>query len=234
MILAHQLLILRAWGQEDGLPPCAWDHPIHISELVNALQEGRCYLKTGVSITVPIEDGSGMMSREEPPLWRTPPAQTRSSTRHRQETPMEPDNEKDDAVDPHGEPTHPPKGGELHEQVAAPDPGVADLGQFTALAGENAGVAVILSLVAVVGGGAAWKFYSQHSAQKHELEMAKLEKGQNDHQACEAKRLELANRVDALEKKLTGAIDLDGPSPSDLDKKIKNLERRVREMKPKA
>lgn len=145
---------------------------------------------------------------------------------------MEPDEEKDDAAT--HEPAHPPKEPAAHEQVAAPDPGVADLGQFTALAGENAGVAVILSLVAVVGGGAAWKFYSQHSAQKHELEMAKLEKGQNDHQACEAKRQELILRMEALEKKLSGAIDLDGPSSLDLDKKIKTLERRVREMKPKA
>jgi hypothetical protein len=63
--------------------------------------------------------------------------------------------------------------------------------------------------------------------------MAKLEKGQNGHQACEAKRLELAGRVDALEKKLTSSLDVDGPSASDLDKKLKTLERRVREMKSK-
>ena len=119
----------------------------------------------------------------------------------------------------------------FHEEVGTPDAGVADLSQFTALAGDNSGMAVILSLIAVVGGGAAWKFYSQSSSQKHELEMAKLEKGQADHQACEAKRLELASRLDALERKFSGSIDLDAPSTSDLEKKIKNLERRLREVK---
>ncbi len=119
----------------------------------------------------------------------------------------------------------------FHEEVGTPDAGVADLSQFTALAGDNSGMAVILSLIAVAGGGAAWKFYSQSAAQKHELEMAKLEKGQTDHQACEAKRLELASRLDALERKFSGSIDLDAPSTSDLEKKIKNLERRLREVK---
>ena len=119
----------------------------------------------------------------------------------------------------------------FHEEVGTPDAGVADLSQFTALAGDNGGLAVILSLIAVVGGGAAWKFYSQSSSQKHELEMAKLEKGQSDHAACEAKRMELAGRIDALERKFTGAIDLDAPSTTDLEKKIKNLERRLREVK---
>jgi len=122
----------------------------------------------------------------------------------------------------------------FHEEVGTPDAGVADLSQFTALAGDNSGLAVILSLIAVAGGGAAWKFYSQSAAQKHELEMAKLEKGQTDHQACEAKRLELASRLDALERKFSGSIDLDAPSTTDLEKKIKNLERRIREVKPKA
>ena len=119
----------------------------------------------------------------------------------------------------------------FHEEVGTPDAGVADLSQFTALAGDNGGLAVILSLIAVVGGGAAWKFYSQSSSQKHELEMAKLEKGQTDHAACEAKRMELSARLDALERKFTGAIDLDAPSTIDLDKKVKNLERRLREIK---
>ena len=89
----------------------------------------------------------------------------------------------------------------------------------------------ILSVIAVAGGGAAWKFYSQSSSQKHELEMARLEKGQNSHAACDAKHLEMLGRVDALERKFAGAIDLDAPSTTDLEKKIKNLERRLREIK---
>lgn len=130
-----------------------------------------------------------------------------------------------------GVPEKPARSKGFHEEVGTPDAGVADLSQFSGLAESNGGLALILSIVAVAGGGAAWKFYSQSSSQKHELEMARLEKGQNDHAACETKRQELAARLDALERKFTGAIDLDAPSTTDLDKKVKNLERRLRELK---
>lgn len=174
-----------------------------------------------------------------PPVEVSPPSKAAASSRPTFKVkPMEPEEveaaeEEIEAAEEGVEkpPAKKAKTKGFHEEVGTPDAGVADLSQFTALAGDNGGLAVILSLIAVVGGGAAWKFYSQSSSQKHELEMAKLEKGQNDHQACEAKRLELAGRIDALERKFTGAIDLDAPSTTDLEKKLKNLERRLREVK---
>jgi hypothetical protein len=176
---------------------------------------------------------------EPPPVETSPPPKAAASSRPTPKVkPMEPEEvevaaeavEEAEAVATE-KPAKPAKSKGFHEEVGTPDAGVADLSQFTALAGDNGGLAVILSLIAVVGGGAAWKFYSQSSSQKHELEMAKLEKGQNDHAACEAKRMELSARLDALERKFTGAIDLDAPSTTDLEKKIKNLERRLREVK---
>lgn len=176
---------------------------------------------------------------EPPPVEVSPPPKAAASSRPTPKVkPMEPEEveaveEGVEAVEEEVEkpPAKKAKTKGFHEEVGTPDAGVADLSQFTALAGDNGGLAVILSLIAVVGGGAAWKFYSQSSSQKHELEMAKLEKGQTDHAACEAKRMELAGRIDALERKFTGAIDLDAPSTTDLEKKIKNLERRLREVK---
>lgn len=120
---------------------------------------------------------------------------------------------------------------DVHEEIQVPDPSsVADLSQFTELAGDNASLAVIMSLIAVAGGGAAWKFYSQASSQKHEREMARIEKESDSHQSCELRRAELQAKVDALERKISSSIDLDAPSTTDLEKRIKSVERKLREL----
>lgn len=80
------------------------------------------------------------------------------------------------------------------------------------------GVTVLLTLIAVGGGGAAWKFYQSFAKQKHEQRMKELEikekkielqDDKNDHKACEAAR---ANdraaweaKVAALEARLADA-----------------------------
>lgn len=69
---------------------------------------------------------------------------------------------------------------------------------------------VMVALIAVGGGGAAWKFYSQFSKNKHEENMEKLrlesEKSKNDsHQQCNAKHTALSAKVEELSAKLAAA-----------------------------
>lgn len=69
---------------------------------------------------------------------------------------------------------------------------------------------VLVALIAVAGGGAAWKFYSQFSKNKHEENMEKLrleseKQKNNDHQQCNAKHLALNAKVEELTAKLEAA-----------------------------
>lgn len=119
----------------------------------------------------------------------------------------------------------------LHSEVGVSSSDVADLSQITGLAANNSGTGIIMALIAVAGGGAAWKFYSQYSSQKHEENMARLEKEDSSHKECEAKRLELKGQISALESKLNqvqSSFDVNAPSTSDLEKKIKSLERKLK------
>ena len=132
------------------------------------------------------------------------------------------------------------------EQPAAPTPG--DLG---ALAQQGGGgmTGVILAIVAVVGGGAAWKFYSQRSEQQYELAKEKMKmdaaaQGMNGAQPppCQAatttleqKIAALNTRIDAAEAKAEAAskksssfsADFDGEA---LERSVKRLQKQVKEL----
>lgn len=69
---------------------------------------------------------------------------------------------------------------------------------------------VLVALIAVAGGGAAWKFYSQFSKNKHEENMEKLrleseKQKNNDHAQCDAKHMALSAKVEELSAKLSAA-----------------------------
>ena len=74
-------------------------------------------------------------------------------------------------------------------------------------------ITVMLALVAVGGGGAAWKFYQTFAKQKHEQKMKELElqaetqQKQNDdkHEKCAVERVALEAKVSALEARLAEA-----------------------------
>jgi hypothetical protein len=60
---------------------------------------------------------------------------------------------------------------------------------------------VMVALIAVAGGGAAWKFYAQFSKNKHEENMEKLriqseQQKNNDHSQCDAKHMALSAKVE--------------------------------------
>lgn len=135
--------------------------------------------------------------------------------------------------------------------VSAPEVDVKKIVEDSAGA---SGYTVMLALIAVVGGGAGWKFYQNYAKQKHEqamkaleIEQARVDKQQNDHQACSAKNAALAaqlegvnakvsaleSKASALETKVSsipeGPPDL-GFSPKDfekLDKRMKAVEKKL-------
>ena len=124
-----------------------------------------------------------------------------------------------------------------------PASAVGDVQKIMEQAGGANGYAVILSLVAVAGGGAGWKFYQNFAKQRHEqkmkaleIEQSKVEKNDGDHKACDAKNAALVARVEELAGKLAaveakaggGGIDVEGGLSSeaveDLEKRLKALE----------
>lgn len=106
-------------------------------------------------------------------------------------------------------------------------------------------VGVVLALVAVLGGGAAWRFYSQHSKQKaeiaakrdeqaHELAMRRLDvEAQHANVSsppCLAKHAEIETRIAAVESK---SASLAFPAGFDADDLTERIERLEKASKPK-
>ena len=103
---------------------------------------------------------------------------------------------------------------------------------------------LLLAILAVVGGGAAWKFYTQYSEQKHDQKMKQMEldakaQGLSGAQPppCQAANLkleteikEIKGRLGKLDQKLALNADFDGDL---LDRKVKKIERRLRDLEEK-
>lgn len=69
------------------------------------------------------------------------------------------------------------------------------------------GYTVLLGVVAVAGGGAAWKFYNDYSKRKHEENMARIEREPQDdsHKKCDAARAALETRLNEAQARLEAA-----------------------------
>jgi hypothetical protein len=109
-------------------------------------------------------------------------------------------------------------------------------------------VMLALAGIGVLGGKKAWSFYSERGAQKHELELKKLDiqEKQAKHQqppACllrdaehDTKFATLETRLSSLETKLSGvekSIDLGDLDLEDFkrfDRRLKKLEKSVKEL----
>jgi len=163
----------------------------------------------------------------------------------------------DDAVDDAQDPAvevplrRAPKAVHSEVGVAAPEVNVKKL------VDESAGATpytVMLALIAVVGGGAGWKFYQNYAKQKHEqamkaleIEQSKADRNADAHQACAAKSaarsaqvVSLASKLSQVESRVSAipesAPDL-GFSPKDfekMDKRIKAVEKKLQAPKPSA
>jgi hypothetical protein len=105
------------------------------------------------------------------------------------------------------------------------------------------GVTVLLTLIAVGGGGAAWKFYQSFAKQKHEQRMKELEikekkielqDDKGDHKACEAARaadkVALEAKIASLEARLADAEKKPAPELPELPFDAEEVEQRIAEL----
>ena len=123
----------------------------------------------------------------------------------------------------------------------------AEIEQATSVASDIGGeyapvLAVVLALLAVLGGKKAWSFYSERAEQKHELELKKLEMqrdiagaGSAPPPSCqavytkiEASLEETRAKVAALEKRLV--VLGDDFDSEDMERKVKRLQKAVRDL----
>lgn len=89
-------------------------------------------------------------------------------------------------------------------------PHVADL--KSAIPADANIFTVLLGGIAVLGGGAAWKFYSDHSKRRHEQEMARIERQSSPgeckgHAPLKAAVEELDEKVDSVTEKVEEVAD---------------------------
>ena len=130
-----------------------------------------------------------------------------------------------------------------HTEVpASPDVNPLDLAK---LGGDSPVAVVILAGIAILGGGAAWKFYNKKAEMTHEMKMKELEmKSQSPSQSpppCIVKHTELDAKLAAVDAKLskldkkTSGLSIDGDSPSteELDSRLIKLEKDVKSLKAK-
>lgn len=110
--------------------------------------------------------------------------------------------------------------------------GMADqhLADFSAVPKDPTGLGVVMAVVAVAGGGTAWKFYNDHSKRKHEQEMARIEKSENSHKACTAVQATLEAKVASLEAALNDVrtrnqeLQLKASNGPDVNELVERLE----------
>jgi len=125
-------------------------------------------------------------------------------------------------------PVHVPVAADTHASV-----GVADTPNVLGLAqngGQIGGNTLVLAGMAILGGGAAWKFYSQFTKQNHERKMAEIEKNSNNNEEnkkrCEGHALVCSNSTRELQMKLDDA----NKKLSDYASIIDSLNKKVTEM----
>jgi hypothetical protein len=122
-----------------------------------------------------------------------------------------------------------------------PDPTLESINHIAQTTGGDSSVSLLLAMMAVVGGGAAWKFYTQYSEQKHEQKMKQLEL---DAQAaglagaqpppCQAAKVkleaelqEVKTKLESLDRKVAFTADFDADL---LERRMKKLERKLQDM----
>jgi hypothetical protein len=134
-----------------------------------------------------------------------------------------------------------------HEaQAATPSP--EEIVTIAKGAEDGGMIGVVLAVVAVLGGGAGWKFYSQHSKQKaelaaksadqaHELAMAelnaKMQGPTTSPPQCVAAHTSLEARIAAVEAKASRMTSIDFPDDFDAELLIARVEKLEKAVKAK-
>lgn len=129
-----------------------------------------------------------------------------------------------------------------HEAQAAA-PTADELVKVAAGAQEGGTLGVILAVVAVLGGGAAWRFYAQHSKQKaaladkaaeqaHELAMRRLDleaqSAQTSPPPCLAKHAQLEARLSAIESKSASFGLPEGFDAGEVSERLDKIEKALK------
>lgn len=102
-------------------------------------------------------------------------------------------------------------------------PSAADLAKLAEGAGNQPLLALALAVLAVVGGGSAWKLWTKRSEQAHELAMKRLEldaatmNGTAQPPPCQAKQAEVEAKLAAMEARLAKAEKASLALPADFD-----------------
>lgn len=101
----------------------------------------------------------------------------------------------------------------MRATVAMPDNALGDIQKLLPADGNASMITVLLAVVGVAGGGAAFKFYRSWQKSRHEQEMKRLEieekkaeKQDDKHEACNAARAALEARVASLEGQLANTV----------------------------
>lgn len=148
--------------------------------------------------------------------------------------------------------THPPAPGPMTATVGVPDNAIEQVKSLIPADGNATGSTVLLALVGVAGGGAAFKLYqnfaknnAEKSERSHELEMKRLElehqsKQSDSHQTCAIERAQLEARVAALTGRLeeiaakaekTSASSLGDFDADDVEQRLAKIEKALKPAK---
>ena len=110
-----------------------------------------------------------------------------------------------------------------HELQAEAQPDAEALAKIAGEAGDNPMLALGLAVLAVVGGGSAWKLWTKRSEQSHELAMKRLEleaatmNGTAQPPPCQVKQAEVDAKLAALEARIAKAEKTSLALPEEFD-----------------
>ena len=148
--------------------------------------------------------------------------------------PSNPSEGQNQAPDKKGEEQMPSNGQNAITQVPGSPNLTQDLTNLAGQTGTDPMLTIVLALVAVLGGGTAWKFYRQYSEQKHDERMQQMKldsKSKSDdapgecktvHAQLNAEITQIKTRLNEVDNKLAINADFDGDR---LARRVKKLER---------
>lgn len=118
--------------------------------------------------------------------------------------------------------------------VGVPATATDELAKLIPANGQITGLTVVLAAVAVLGGGAAWKFYRQRSREQHEQKMKELElnaaQSQTQHPSCKAENAaiqEELRKLNATVGSMNATVGNLPQSVADVANRVAKLEARV-------
>ena len=186
----------------------------------------RCYIPVGAIIALPYKEASVEHTQADPsiPVMATPEATPAVDLTQIQSEVVE-----------------------IKAPVTTEQVGVTadDITKITQQTGGDSTLAIVLALIAVIGGAGMVKFYQKWSEQRHEQAMKRLEieasnAGLNGAQPppCQVKQAEVEAKLSSIESRLVKAERMTVSMPDDFDaedlqKKVERIEKMLKASKAK-